>query len=297
MGNKIINTYMESLFDFVRIVDPINNEVIEETFSKDIETHKCYEFWNCKSSCENCVGARAYNHEGESFIKIKYSNNSIYLVMSRVVKHNDNKYILEAIKDVTESNVLENISNLTNEQMQEEVERMNMLVALDGLTECFNRRYINEKLPIEIQKSKKYKKNLSIIMMDIDYFKDINDKYGHLAGDCVLKKVVNIVKKNIQPSIHWIGRYGGEEFIITLNDTDSGNAFLLAEKIRLAIEEATFTYKNSIINVTVSIGVTTLSDRINNKHELIERVDENLYKAKSMGRNICILDGDSFTCN
>lgn len=290
-----INSYIKLLFDFVRIIDPISNNVIDKVH-EDNKVVKCYEQWNSEDSCENCIGIRAYNCENKSFVKIKYKDDKAYLVMAKAIKYNGQKCILEAIKDVTQTGVLDDITKITNAQIQVEVDRMNMLVALDGLTECFNRRYITEKLPIEIAKAKKNKKDLSIMMLDIDFFKEINDKYGHLAGDHVLKKVVNIIKKNIRSSTDWIARYGGEEFIIVLNDTDSSSAFLLAERIRLAIEEATFKYKDININVTVSIGVTSMSQRVNSKQRLLERVDKNLYKAKSMGRNICILDGDSLTC-
>lgn len=291
---KDVNSHIKSLFDFVRIIDPISNNVVDQA-CKDDDDIKCYEMWHNNNLCKNCIGARAYNYDDKSFVKIEYSDNNIYLVMAKVIKYKDRKYVLEAVKDVTKLNILEEVTKMTNEQMQEEVDRMNMLVALDGLTECFNRRYIIEKLPIEMDKAKQNKKNLSIMMMDIDFFKDINDKYGHLAGDYVLRKVVNIIKKNIRSSTDWIARYGGEEFIIVLNETDSSDAFLLAERIRLAIEGTPFKYKNVTISVTVSIGVTTMSDKINNKQQLLERVDENLYKAKSMGRNMCILDGDSLT--
>ena len=294
MDKKDVNTYIKSMFDFVRIIDPVNNKILQDDYTEG--NHKCYNFWSCKDICKNCVGARAYNNENKSFVKIEYNNDSVYLVMAKAVKDNNNKYILECVKDVTKSDIVDDISKLTNDQIQEEVERMNMLVALDVLTECFNRRYINEKLPIEIARAKKYKKNLSVMMMDIDYFKEINDEYGHLAGDYVLKKVVKIVKENIRALSDWIARYGGEEFVVVLNNTDSSKAFSLAERIRLAIENATFNYKKESIKVTVSIGVTSLSDNISNKNQLIERADENLYKAKIMGRNICIMDGDSITC-
>ncbi len=293
--NENINSYINSLFDFVRIVDPISNNVINQVYEDDAKNIKCYEMWCNKNLCKNCIGARAYNYEDKSFVKIEYSGKSIYLVMAQVIKYKEKKYILEAIKDVTKTNILEDITKMTNEQMQEKVDKMNMLVALDALTECFNRRYIIEKLPIEISKAKKNNKDLSVMMMDVDFFKEINDKYGHLAGDYVLKKVVNVIKKNIRSSTDWIARYGGEEFIIVLNNTDSSSAFLLAERIRLSIENTIFKYKDDNISVTVSIGVTAMSDKINDKDQLLERVDENLYKAKSMGRNICILDGDALT--
>lgn len=294
MDKKDINTYIKSMFDFVRIIDPINNKVLDYDCTES--EYKCHNFWSCKDICKNCVGARAYNNEGKSFVKIEHNNDSIYLVMAKAINDNNNKYIVECIKDVTKSDIVNDISKVTNDQIQEEVEKMNMLVALDVLTECFNRRYINEKLPIEIARARKYKKNLSAMMMDIDFFKEINDQYGHLAGDYVLKKVVKIVKENIRALSDWIARYGGEEFIIVLNNTEGSKAFLLAERIRLAIENATFNYKKESIKVTVSMGVTTLSDNISNKNQLIERVDKNLYKAKSMGRNICIIDGESITC-
>lgn len=289
-----IDSHIKSLFDFVRIVDPISNNIVDQE-CRNNNGIKCYKMWNNKGLCKNCIGARAYNYDDKSFVKIECSDENIYLVMAKVIKYKNRKYILETVKDITKSDVLEEITKMTNEQMKEEVDRMNMLVALDGLTECFNRRYITEKLPIEMTKAKKNKKDLSIMMMDIDFFKNINDKYGHLAGDYVLKRVVNIIKKNIRSSTDWIARYGGEEFIIVLNDTNNASAFLLAERIRLAIENTHFRYKDVTINVTVSIGVTSMSDKINNKQQLLEKVDKNLYKAKSMGRNMCILDEKSFS--
>ena len=155
---KNINSHIRSLFDFVRIIDPISNSVVDQAYKGDSGV-KCYEMWNNKGLCKNCIGARAYNYADKSFVKIEYDKDNIYLVMAKSIKCKNRKYVLEAIKDVTKSSILDGITKMTNERMQEEVDRMNMLVALDGLTECFNRRYIIEKLPIEMAKAIKYKKN------------------------------------------------------------------------------------------------------------------------------------------
>lgn len=289
-----INSYISSLFDFIRIVDPISNEVINKFSNKYDKTNRCYNFWGNNDMCKNCISVKAFKCEDELFTKIEQSSKGIYLVIGKAIQYNGNKYVLEAIKDLSKSNILDVIDKSTNEKMQKKVDKMSMLVALDELTECFNRRYLSEKLPIEMKNAIKKKKDLAIIMLDIDFFKKVNDTYGHLIGDHVLKEVVKVTKKNIRSSTDWIARYGGEEFVIVLNDTNSSDAIIVAEKIRTTIENTVFNYKDITVRVTVSIGVTNLTDDIKDVNELLEKVDKNLYKAKNKGRNVCVSDENFF---
>jgi len=154
------------------------------------------------------------------------------------------------------------------------------LIIIDPLTEIFNHRFIIEKLPLKIAEAKRYKNPLSIIMFDLDFFKKINDIYGHQVGDHVLTKISKVVKQVIR-EVDIPVRYGGEEFLILLPNTNFRGALKTAEKIRSTIEELTWVHSG--LKVTVSIGVSSLGDE--DSEELISKTDKLLYKAKKNGRN------------
>lgn len=122
-------------------------------------------------------------------------------------------------------------------------------------------------------------------MIDIDYFKLINDKYGHLLGDLVLKDITNVIKNNIRGKSDWIARYGGEEFLILFNDTSKEDAYNLSKRIKSVVENSIFKYDDIEINITISIGIASLTSEIDDMDKLIRKADENLYKAKRSGRN------------
>lgn len=164
---------------------------------------------------------------------------------------------------------------------------------IDELTQAYNRRYLNDALENAIARLKRYDNNISLILLDIDHFKKINDTLGHSAGDHVLKELVQIIWGTIR-TIDMIFRIGGEEFIILLPETTLSNATQVAEKLRLKIQE------KPIVNttkVTISAGVIQL-DKSESIDELMKRVDELLYKAKNSGRNrICSGSGSAVNVN
>ena len=162
-------------------------------------------------------------------------------------------------------------------------EEIYRLTTVDGLTQVFNRRYFLEQLDREVSRSKRYRRELSLILFDIDHFKQINDNFGHLAGDYVLKQLATVVKGKIRRE-DILARYGGEEFAIVLPEIDTPNAFAFAEKIRKLVEKAPFKFEDTKISVTVSVGVATCADS-DDAAALIKRTDEKLYEAKGAGRN------------
>ena len=176
------------------------------------------------------------------------------------------KYLLESFIDITERKL-----------MEEELKR---LATTDSLTQAYNRTMFEEVIKREIERAKRRKNPLSIVMFDIDHFKELNDTYGHNAGDYVLKTLTQIVKNNFR-AIDYIVRWGGEEFLIIAPDTNLGGAEVLAEKIRKAIENYNFDKVNQI---TVSFGVTQFK-KDDTEDTLIKRADDALYKAKEKGRN------------
>jgi two-component system cell cycle response regulator len=159
----------------------------------------------------------------------------------------------------------------------------------DNLTKCYNRGYLTRKLPEEIAREKRYGDSLSLIFCDIDHFKKINDTYGHQTGDEVLVEFANCLNKTIRTNIDWIGRYGGEEFILVLPETPLDGAARLAERLRKNIAAHKITTDGNDVSITSSFGVTgfnskTLDTKIS-AEKIIGAADKYLYQAKETGRN------------
>ncbi len=152
----------------------------------------------------------------------------------------------------------------------------------DSLTSLYNRQKINKDLVLETQRCLRYKNNLSIIMLDIDYFKNINDTYGHDVGDEVLISLAKLSKKQVRPT-DTLARWGGEEFMILLPETAIDDALIVAEKLRENIEKSILT-TNKSINITTSFGVADFKEK-DTIATFLKRVDEALYEAKDTGRN------------
>lgn len=159
----------------------------------------------------------------------------------------------------------------------------------DPLTQTHNRACFNDSIKREMSLAVRNDKNLSLIFVDIDHFKNVNDTYGHNCGDITLNSSAKWIKENLRNS-DIVFRYGGEEFVILLSDTDASGAQLLAERIRASIECHTIAYDMQTIKVTASLGVSTLQsdDTI---ESFVKRADEAMYTAKNNGRNRVVLAG------
>lgn len=171
-------------------------------------------------------------------------------------------------------------SNIEN-AYHEEIYR---LTTVDGLTQIFNRRYFTETLEREIGRALRYRRELSLIMFDVDRFKLVNDTHGHLAGDYVLKHLASVIKARIRRE-DVLARYGGEEFGIVLPEIDNYNAMQFAEKVRRLIEQADFRFEDVVIPITVSVGVASLRGEVEDMLEFVKAADDNLFAAKESGRN------------
>ncbi|WP_094603256.1 hypothetical protein SPSIL_050290 [Sporomusa silvacetica DSM 10669] len=157
----------------------------------------------------------------------------------------------------------------------------------DPLTRLANRRQFEVVLEREISRTLSYHRPLSLIMLDIDFFKKVNDTWGHLAGDVILQRMGTVIKEGFRPT-DMLARYGGEEFAVVLPETCLEEATQLAENFRMGIESANFEAADTIINITISLGVATFESCSNwtePKTELIDAADQALYRAKQQGRN------------
>jgi diguanylate cyclase (GGDEF)-like protein len=178
---------------------------------------------------------------------------------------------LSTIKDI------KRISKLEQENIQ------------DPLMGIFNRRYLERRLNEEFSKSKRYHHSLSLFLLDVDFFKKVNDTYGHQAGDIVLKKLAQIIVESMRDT-DLVARYGGEELVIVLPNTPVSGATIMAERCRNQVCEKLIVSSEescgqSIDGITVSIGVSCEIDEIDDVNKLIECADKALYQAKEEGRN------------
>ena len=162
--------------------------------------------------------------------------------------------------------------------------RQNLLLKnlsqIDTLSGLYNRRFMNKKIEEEISKYKRYKIPFSVLLIDVDFFKKINDTYGHDKGDFVIKRISNLLKQNIRDS-DICARWGGEEFLILVPNNNLDGALILANNLKELIEKNNFEIKE---NVTISIGVSTF-DENSSQEKLLKSADIALYKAKENGRN------------
>ena len=163
----------------------------------------------------------------------------------------------------------------------EEIYRMTII---DGLTNIFNKRHFMENLQRELARSVRHKRPLSLIIFDIDFFKNINDTHGHLAGDTILHTLAKRIKLRMRKD-EFFARYGGEEFAVILPESPLNNAVQFAETIRETIASEPFVFENEYIPVTISLGVSCTSGNILSEQEFISSADHKLYQAKHEGRN------------
>ena len=200
------------------------------------------------------------NIKDKDYVKLEENNKHYWAIKS------NNKYIVDIFNGADKL-----VSDLEKEAIY------------DPLTKCFNKKEIGILFERFLKESIRYNKPLSIMMLDIDFFKKVNDTYGHLAGDFVLKEVANIIRSTIRNS-DICGRFGGEEFVVVLPNTKLNGAMKLAERIRENIQNNKFIFQNQEIPVTISIGITSASKN-DSLFSLIERADDALYEAKNKGRN------------
>ncbi len=203
-------------------------------------------------------------------------------IRNTMVPHYDEKGLLTRYDGL--------IEEITERKLAEE--ELKRLATTDRLTEAYNRTKFNEIIEREVERVKRYNQPLSIIIFDIDHFKNVNDEYGHNAGDRVLKTIADIVRENIR-KIDYFVRWGGEEFMIISSDTGLQEAYLLAERIRQTIEDYMF---EDVGKVTVSLGITEFEEN-DTPDSLIKRADDAMYEAKKKGRNRIEMIGQSTLLN
>lgn len=161
----------------------------------------------------------------------------------------------------------------------------------DALTRVYNRHTFDDRLVYELKRRQRYGHELSLLMVDLDHFKDVNDTYGHKAGDMVLREMGNILRKALR-STDLAARYGGEEFVVLLPHTSDADAHMLAERIRSRVEDTIFAFEDRKFSITASIGVASVEPGcLTREEDLLLKADKALYDAKNNGRNMVVVSG------
>lgn len=276
------------LYDAIRIVDPIQKRVFGFKQSR-LETVKspCFEFWQQGRFCENCISARALN-EDDSFVKLEYNGSRIYMLTAIPINAASGRIVLELFKDVTDTGVIQDVKLKDTNTIYNIINQMNDKIVKDPLTGLKNRGYIDERLAVDIFKCVMENKPISVIMLDIDKFKEINDTYGHRYGDEVLRCFAALITENVRRKSDWVARYGGDEFLLCLHNIGPVKACQIADRIRQAIKDKIVIYEGKSINLTVSLGVCSVRTSNISSEIVIEEADRNLYKVKhSGGDGVC----------
>lgn len=249
------------------VVDKLSLRLIDMIEKSDTST---IEIQKIKSELET------YNEDtGTNF---KLAHKRLFTIASAL---EENTQVLS--KDLQDHSSEVTILSKKIRELEKELEEARAESKEDFLTKLYNKRALDEFMATKDAEFERYGRNFSIVMFDIDHFKDVNDNYGHDAGDAILAAFAKIVKKEAR-TVDVVGRFGGEEFMALLSETDTNGGVIFAEKVRKHVQKARFMYKGQRIEVTVSCGV---SERA--KHTSVQNVaksaDEYLYKAKKDGRN------------
>ena len=267
--------------DYLTSLDLSNTVVANQQLDDfDATVSNVLEITNCKNLSslmlpKNPIGVINIYDLFETVVKIKMRN------MTLNINEIEKKSSMEKDKVI--------------KKLMKEIDTLHSQSTIDPLTGLFNVRYFNKIIEEEVERAKRYKYSISIIFMDLDHFKDINDIYGHDCGNVVLHGIGKLLS-NASDNIHMLRksdiaiRYGGEEFIVICPNTKKEQAYIVAERIRKTVEKKRFNYESTIINVTVSVGIAEHKGTSKKPiADTIKNADSAMYEAKHLGRNKVIL--------
>jgi diguanylate cyclase (GGDEF)-like protein/PAS domain S-box-containing protein len=292
-SERFLTTVFESINDPFNILDRDYriikaNEPYAKIRGKSVQEligRRCYEVLQDRDSiCEDCLVRETFE-SGKPLTKEKQID---LLCRSEAWVEIHTYPIFDGGGNVL--NVIEYTRDITTRKNVEKerdflVNKLQYLSRIDDLTGLLNRRSLIERLEYEVRRSIRYKSELALMICDIDYFKEVNDTYGHDAGDRVLQIISNLLKGSLRCT-DIIGRYGGDEFLFVLPETSIKGAQEIAERIRLLVEGFELQLNGiHMMKTTVSLGITQFNVNKEGIDDLIKRADKSLYRAKDTGRN------------
>lgn len=272
------------LYNVVRIVDPIRKEAfLYQNKEFSTEAFTCYSFWERDHICENCISIQALQEE-EIYAKIEFKKDIVYMLLSVPLQLKDRKVVLELMRDITKERILFDSIDNSKEEAYSLLKNRNENIIKDSLTNLFNKRYIYERLPFDILSSNIKEEFLSLLMINIDDFKEINKNYEYSCGDRILSEFGKILEKQVETKGQWVARYNADTFIIVLNHYTLKQSKQWAENLKNIIKELSFNCGKDSIHITASIGIYTTFKADISMEELLYRAEASLKKAKAKGK-------------
>ncbi|HWP79566.1 MAG TPA: GGDEF domain-containing protein [Candidatus Acidoferrum sp.] len=276
--------FFNKMYDAVRLVDPVRKRVLEYRDRRVAQTDEvCYDYWKNGTICDNCISVRAYR-ENRSFMKLEQNPDEIMFVTAIPVEAAEGTVTLELLKDATDSMLIGTGDYNAGQMMRNVIYDINNIVVRDHLTAVYNRRFVDDRLPVDIVKATLARQPLSVVFLDIDNMKAINDTYGHTVGDFALKQVANALGDGIRAETDWVARYGGDEFIVCLSNIGEDEAARIAGRIRRSIASIELPVENGAVKVAVSLGIQTMLESPLTAEEMIRMADEKMYEEKRGGK-------------
>ena len=282
----------KGLYDTIILINPRNHTIIDidsKTNSKKLKQTRYYRyigFLNNKRNNKDCIIFQAYKTNKTS-VKFELEYNKTFLTIATPITYDNKKYIVVLEKNISNNKVI--LDDPEYKKLENSCCNLHNILNKDVLTNIYNKRAINERLSKHLSKDSI---PASIIMIDIDHFKRINDTYGHMIGDKVLVEFCNIISSCLKKDESFFGRFGGDEFMIILENVSLGTANKIANKIRKKVESHIFIYDNISLKLTCSLGGCVIDNANLEIKDFIEIADKNLYFAKNSGRNNILLLSD-----
>ena len=279
----------KDLYDTIILINPRNHTIIDidsKTNSKKLKQTRYYRyigFLNNKRNNKDCIIFQAYKTNKTS-VKFELEYNKTFLTIATPITYDNKKYIVVLEKNISNNKVI--LDDPEYKKLENSCCNLHNILNKDVLTNIYNKRAINERLSKHLSKDSI---PASIIMIDIDHFKRINDTYGHMIGDKVLVEFCNIISSCLKKDESFFGRFGGDEFMIILENVSLGTANKIANKIRKKVESHIFIYDNISLKLTCSLGGCVIDNANLEIKDFIEIADKNLYFAKNSGRNNILL--------
>lgn len=277
--------FFQKMYDAVRLIDPINKRVLDYRASAFHETLEvCYQYWGNEKICDNCISVRSYR-EDKSFVKLEKLSENIILITAIPITNAGFPSVLELLKNVTDNMLIGSGDYNQGKVLTQFVEELNDAIVKDPLTSLYNRRFVEERLPIDLVKASLTRTTVSVCFIDVDEFKTINDRFGHGAGDKAIQMIGEVIKKSIDSFDAWAARYGGDEFIICLNGMTEKEADQMIRTIKNEISAIRMNDDLPDSCLSVSYGVETMDKVMMTAEELIDRADVKMYRAKEKNKS------------
>jgi diguanylate cyclase (GGDEF)-like protein len=245
---------LDNMYDVMRIIDPINKNVISISNQQGaVSSRKCYDILNRGEMCENCISVRV-EVEKDTFIKLEYVTNGVMLIIATSISFDGERYIVEIIKNITaQKNKI--LHDEFHSHVKDVIDNLNEKIIKDENTSVYNRLYIESRLPVDLNNCIVNENNLSIIMIEIDHFKSVNDECGQDLWTEFLIDISEIISKTIKGESYWIGRYSENKYIIVLNNIDKKEAYNISDEIKDLLKDISYEYNNEIVKFNVNLGV------------------------------------------